>query len=207
VSPSRFEDHFSAQAAAYRRFRPGYPSVLFPYLVSIAPGRDRAWDCASGSGQAALGLAPFFAHVVATDVSAPQLAHAPPGANVSYVLTMAEEPAIDSRCADLITVAQALHWLDRERFYAAARRILKPRGVIAAWAYGLIRIAPDLDGIIEHWYREDLGPYWPAQRRRVDDAYRSLEFPFPELETPRFTMTATWSLEKLLGYLGTWSAV
>jgi len=55
-----FKDHFSKQAADYAKFRPGYPQELFDYLGSIAPTRQLAWDCATGSGQAAVGLATVF---------------------------------------------------------------------------------------------------------------------------------------------------
>ncbi len=60
----KFKDHFSGHAANYAKFRPNYPRQLFEYLVSIAPGRGRAWDCATGNGQAAVGLSAFFECVI-----------------------------------------------------------------------------------------------------------------------------------------------
>jgi len=79
---SGFADHFSATAAAYATFRPRYPDALFEWLAAIAPSRECAWDCATGSGQAASGLARHFEQVVATDPSAAQLAHAAAGDHV-----------------------------------------------------------------------------------------------------------------------------
>ena len=72
----RFADHFSRGAAAYAEFRPRYPRALFVWLAASAPGRSLAWDCATGTGQAAIGLADDFARVVATDASAAQVASA-----------------------------------------------------------------------------------------------------------------------------------
>lgn len=65
-----FKDHFLETAAGYVRFRPRYPEALFDYLAGEAPGRERAWDCATGSGQAAIGLARHFEQGIATDAGA-----------------------------------------------------------------------------------------------------------------------------------------
>ena len=113
-----FKDHFSKQAADYAKFRPGYPHELFVYLGSIAPSRQLAWDCGTGNGQAAVALASVFDRVVATDASEKQIANAQPHERVEYRVAPAENSGIDSRTLDLITVAQALHWFDLDRFYA-----------------------------------------------------------------------------------------
>ena len=52
-----------------------------------------------------------------------------------------------------------------------------------------------------------LAGYWPPERRHVDDGYRSLPFPFEELDAPAFEIRLDWRLEDLVGYIGTWSAV
>lgn len=54
-------DQFSAVARAYARYRPSYPAELFAALARAAPGRRAAWDCATGTGQAATGLAAHLA--------------------------------------------------------------------------------------------------------------------------------------------------
>jgi SAM-dependent methyltransferase len=202
----RFKDHFSAQAPDYARYRPNYPGDLFAWLAAQAPARDAAWDCGTGSGQAALGLVPLFARVIATDPSASQIAHAAPHPRIDYRLAPAEASGIESGTLDLVTVAQALHWFDPERFFAEARRVLKPGGAIAAWTYTLLDIEPQIDALVSDYYYNVIGPYWPPERRMVEDGYRSLHFPFAAIEAPRFEMRIEWSLEELLGYLGTWSA-
>jgi SAM-dependent methyltransferase len=200
-----FSDHFSGHAADYAKFRPHYPEKLFRFLASLTSERKLAWDCATGNGQAAVALADFFEGVIATDASKEQIANAHPHPRVDYRVAPAENSGIDSHTIDLITVAQALHWFDLNRFYAEARRVLKPNGVIAASAYNLLSIAPAIDAIINHYYSDVVGPYWPPERILVEK-FNKLEFPFPEINAPSFAMVAHWNLEQLLGYLRTWSA-
>ena len=57
------------------------------------------------------------------------------------------------------------------------------------------------------FYTEVVGPFWPGNRVLVDQGYRTVEFPSPELAPPRFEMTEEWTLDHVVGYLGTWSAV
>jgi SAM-dependent methyltransferase len=201
-----FQDHFSAQAAAYARFRPGYPATLYEFLAGLAPGRSLAWDCGTGNGQAAVGLAAHFDQVIASDASGEQIAQAMPHPRVTYCVATAENPPAAVQAADLVTVAQALHWFDHARFYAQLRRILRPGGVFAAWGYALMQISPAIDTVVQDYYARIVGPYWPADRRHIDSGYQTLPFPLTEVATPPFRMIADWSLEALFGYLDTWSA-
>jgi SAM-dependent methyltransferase len=202
-----FKDYFSQHANAYARYRPHYPPALFEYLASLPAQHHTAWDCATGNGQAALGLTPYFQRVIATDASPEQLANAFPHEKITYRVARAESAGLPPGSVDLITVAQAVHWFDIPAFFEEARRTLKPGGAIAVWAYGLSRISPSLDPIVDRFYSETVGPYWPSERKYVDDGYRSLVFPFDELQAPDFTVELSWSLAGLLGYLRTWSPV
>lgn len=201
-----FKDHFSRQSADYAKYRPGYPEELFNWLASSPVARDLAWDVGTGNGQAALGLARHFRHVVASDAAEAQLRNAAAHERITYKVMPAEQSDISDASVDLIAVAQALHWFDLDRFYAEAQRVLKRGGVIAAWTYGCNEISPEVDAILRHYYREIVGPYWPAERRHVDAHYRTIPFPFAEIRAPSFRMEMRWNLEELLGYLGTWSA-
>lgn len=202
-----FKDHFSHQSTAYGLYRPHYPRSLFVYLVSLVERHERAWDCGTGNGQAAVCLADYFDEVIATDASEQQIAHAIPHKQVSYRVRPAEDSGLEAGSVDLITVGQALHWFDLKRFYAEVRRVLRSEGMLAVWCYGLLRVSPPVNVVLEHFYREIVGPYWPPERKWIDKGYQGLEFPFSELETPCFQMESQWTLEHLLGYLGTWSAV
>ena len=200
-----FKDHFSKQAAGYAKFRPRYPQELFDYLGSIAPSRELAWDCGTGNGQAAVGLASVFDHVIATDASEKQIANAQSHDIVQYRVAPAENSGIGSETIDLIMVAQALHWFDLDRFYAEARRVLKADGVLAASAYNLLQIEPAVDAIVNRYYHEVVGPFWPPERELVEQ-FANLSFPFHEIDAPQFEITVQWNLDHLLGYLRTWSS-
>ncbi|MDR2239371.1 MAG: class I SAM-dependent methyltransferase [Zoogloeaceae bacterium] len=201
-----FKDHFSRQAPDYARYRPNYPAGLFAWLAEIAPARAVVWDCGTGSGQAAVGLAAHFERVIATDPSRTQLAHAEPHPRVDYRLAPAEDSRLDAASVDLVTVAQAIHWFDLDKFYAEAKRVLKPGGVIAAWTYTLLDVEAGLDELLLDLYKNVVGPYWPLERWMVDDRYRSLPFPFEPITAPAFEIRTEWSRDDLIGYLGTWSA-
>jgi ubiquinone/menaquinone biosynthesis C-methylase UbiE len=202
-----FADQFTRQASAYAQFRPTYPEALFAALAERAPGRRRAWDCATGSGQAALGLARYFAHVAATDGSAGQLAAAVHHPRVGYAVALAEACPLADRCVDVVTVAQALHWLDRPVFFAEARRVLVPGGVLAFWCYTLAEVTAEVDRALARFYRDTVGPYFLPGRELVDEGYRSIEMPFEELAIAGFAIEREMGLVDYLGYLNTWSAV
>jgi SAM-dependent methyltransferase len=200
-------DHFSVVARAYASCRPRYPDELFTYLATLCCRHELAWDCAAGSGQATLPLARSFRRVVATDASKAMLRMAPPHPAVEYWVATAEASPLRSTSADLLAVAQALHWLDLESFYLEVERVLIPGGILAVWTYGNQTLdEPALDGILRRFYHEVVGPYWAPERRHVESGYRTLPFPFPELEPPTFTMEHYWTLPEVLGYVGTWSA-
>lgn len=203
---SRPGDHFSRQSEGYARFRPTYPDELFAWIARHSPAHDRVWDCATGGGQAARGLRRHFSGVVATDLSANQIAHAARIPGVTYHVAPAEHSGLADRSVDAVTVGQALHWFDVPAFATEARRVLRPGGLVVAWCYELFRSTPDVDAVIARLYHDVVGPYWLIERRWVDDGYRTMAFPFERIDTPALAIRSDWDLPRVLGYLGTWSA-
>jgi ubiquinone/menaquinone biosynthesis C-methylase UbiE len=205
-----FKDYFSALATDYANYRPHYPASFFAELAKAAPGHERAWDCATGNGQAAEGLAPYFTEVVATDASAQQIAAAEAmtqPVNVQFAVAPANASGLPDASVDVLLVAQAAHWFDLPGFYAEAERVLRPGGVLALLTYsGVCTQNEGLDVLLCEFYQVTVGPYWPPERAHVENDYRDLPFPWPEISFPAQTMTAQWSLDQLMGYLGTWSA-
>jgi ubiquinone/menaquinone biosynthesis C-methylase UbiE len=201
------KDHFSAVAGSYAEFRPRYPAALFRWLASRAPGTARVWDCACGSGQASIDLAEYFDEVVATDLSAEQLRQAQAHPHIQYRVALAEESQLPAASVDLVTVAQALHWFDCERFYAEARRVLRPAGLLAVWSYAVCTLeSAAADELLQDFYSHIVGPYWPAERRHVEEGYQGLPFPPREVAVPEFSMALHWTLAQLTGYVSSWSA-
>ncbi len=202
-----FEDHFQRVAPHYLKHRPSYPAALFDWLAQCCSQHQLAWDCGTGNGQAAVSLAQHFQHVLATDASAAQIAAATAHGRVEYRLAAAQASGLAPASVDLLVVAQALHWFDLERFYAEARRVLKPGGIIAVWCYGTVELEGEAANLLlQHFYHQVVGPYWPAEREHVATGYRQLPFPFSPIDAPPFPMHARWTREQLLGYLRSWSA-
>ena len=204
---SAFRDLFAFASGSYASHRPAYPAALFRWLASVSPRREWAWDCGTGSGQAAVALSEHFAHVVATDASVRQLESAHRTPCVHYLAAAAETAPLADGCVDLVTVAQALHWFERPRFFAEVDRVLRAGGLLAVWSYGMITIAPPIDAVLLRFYEDALGPYWPAERRLVESGYEGIALPYAEEAAPPFEMETSWRLTQLVGYLSTWSAV
>jgi SAM-dependent methyltransferase len=202
-----FPDHFSALANGYATFRPSYPADFVASVAALAPSLALAWDCATGNGQAALLLADHFERVVATDASAPQIALAKPHPRVDYRVALAERSGLADRSVDLITIAQALHWFDLPRAWTEMERVLKPRGVVAAWCYPLAQIDRKIGPVVWKFYEGRVGRFWPPERKHVEVDYRDFDFPFDELDGGTWSMEATLTRKRFLGYVATWSAV
>jgi SAM-dependent methyltransferase len=198
--------HFSTGSADYAAHRPTYPHALVDELACISPGHRLALDVGCGTGQLSVLLADRFDHVIATDASAAQIDNAQRRDRVTYRTALAQDSGLPDASVDLITVAQAAHWLDLDVFYAEVRRIARPNAAIALITYGVLHIDGPAEQIVQHFYRDTLAPYWPAERRHVEDGYRSLPFPFHETQPPDLAITLSWTLDDLLGYIRTWSA-
>ncbi len=203
----RFKDHFSGHSESYARYRPTYPSALYEFLASLVIESDLAWDCATGSGQAARGLSPYFDRVIASDASENQVKNAENPGNIEYRVFRAEDADIRDKTVDLVTVAQALHWFDFDSFYREASRVLKRDGIMAVWTYRIHEIEKEIDAIVTRFYGDVVGPFWPPERKHVESGYDTIPFPFDEIPSPEFSMELQWQLDDLLGYIESWSAV
>ena len=202
-----FQDHFSGHAADYAAARPRYPPGLFQWLSDQCLHHDLAWDAGCGNGQASLALAQHFARIHASDPSAEQVASAPEDPRITWRVESAETCSLRNHSVDLVTAGQAFHWFNQARFCAEAIRVLRPGGLVAVWCYGASRVDTAVDAVFHELYEARLGPYWPPERRHVENAYRGLPFPFEEVtDAPQFSMALDWTLAQYLAYLRTWSA-
>ncbi len=199
-------DRYSGAGAEYLHYRPVYPEKLFRYLAGSCRRREKAWDVATGNGQAAFGLAKHFSQIYATDPSPSQLQNAMARDNIHYQTAAENHPELKKRSLDLICVAQAAHYLDLEVFYKEVNRVLKKYGVLACWNYGLPHIDPEIDECVTDFCTNFLNSSWDSKRRKLELNFRTLEFPLRESVTPRFEINTEWSLEHFMGFLGSMSA-
>lgn len=202
------KDLFSSGSQLYQQARPSYPQEVVQEILNHVPERGFAWDCGAGSGQFTQLLSPYFDHVVATDMSEKQLNLAPYFDNVSYQVQSAEQTSFTAQSFDLISVAQAIHWFDFDGFYKEVERTLKPQGILAVIGYGLIHVEnAAINTMIQNLYAEKLDGYQDAERRYIDEEYKTIPFPFDEINVAEFKMQYQWSSAQLLKYLSTWSAI
>lgn len=201
------KDNFSSQSDMYAKYRPTYPSAFFSYLNTLVPVKQRAWDCGTGNGQVAFALAETFEKVFATDMSQAQIDHAAQANNINYSVQPAEHTNFEDNQFDLIIVAQAIHWFDFDKFYTEVKRTAKENALICVTGYGRIMISEAIDALITDFYTRVIGKYWDKERRYIDENYETIPFPFEEIEAPAFENKLSWTLEHLIGYLNTWSAV
>jgi ubiquinone/menaquinone biosynthesis C-methylase UbiE len=197
---------FSVKSDEYAAARPHYPRELLEAIVSLCPDTRRAWDCGTGTGQAAVALAEWFAEVEATDVSPQQIANAVAHERVRYSVRAAEQSTFSKESFSLVTVAQALHWFDLRQFWPEVLRVLRPGGIFAAWTYTTPFLSEELDSIVATRLMNVIKDYWSPQNQLAWDGYTTVPFPFQELPAPKVAMQLNWTLAQFIAYLGTWSA-
>jgi SAM-dependent methyltransferase len=216
----------NAISAAYATFRPHYPPALFAavakHCTTAAKRRRLCVDVGCGTGQAAISLLDYFDSVVGVDPSATQVAHAPTHARATYAVASAETFAsfIPSgpHSADCVTVAQAIHWFDLEKFMGQVDLTLKqePGALLAFWSYPLCTIVshPQVDALLRSLDAMLMSEgHWPPERRHVDNHYAEIWTPeyFPDdrwhREVDSFSVEKRMLLDEFVSYLSTMSGV
>lgn len=202
-----FKDHFSGHAEAYATFRPHYPEPFYAWLINLTARQENAWDCGTGNGQAAIRLAESFDTVTATDASAQQIRQAQPHPKVHYFVEPAEQSHLETGSVDIITAAASIHWFDMHAFYGEVKRVARRDALLAVWAYDRVKISNEIDILVDRLYYDIAGPFWPKERRWVEEQYKTIPFPFEEISAPSFAINHTLTVDDLIGYLRTWSSV
>ena len=202
------KDLFSKQSDLYARYRPTYPKELYDHILPFVKEKNIAWDCATGNGQAAVVLAEHFKKVIATDISAAQIEKASLKDNIEYLVCPAESTPFEENTFDLVTVAQAYHWIKWDEFKNEVTRVCKPRAVIAIWTYSRNKLGDKkIDDAVYSFYENVTKPYWDYERKYVDELYKTVEFNFELLPVKQFETILNWQREDMIGYISSWSAI
>lgn len=199
-------DHFSSHSEIYSAYRPVYPQPLYDFILRHVEARESAWDCGTGNGQVARVLCRHFKKVFATDISQQQIDQGTRASNIFYSIERAEKTSFEDSQFNLITVAQALHWFQADKFFDEVRRTGSPGGLIAVWGYDLLNISAEIDNLFLKFYHETVGPYWNQSRKLVESRYEGIPFPFEAIAAPGFEIVVEWTPEHFEGYLTSWSA-
>ena len=208
----------AAHASIYRKFRPTYPQkildLISDYVKTHACGSfDLAVDVACGSGQSTFYLQDTFKQCIGVDISKAQVEQARTAAsekeviNVSFVEGSADKLPMKDASVDVVSLAQAWHWLEPEGFYKECKRVLKPRGCVAVYGYGQGHLMNKRsDTLLQQFYSGTLGGYWHDRRTHIDNQYRGVVLPFKNTKRHNFNMTKHMSLDSYFGYVSSWSA-
>ncbi len=206
-------NYFAHETAAerYAQSRPYFHPLVIERIrafLGLATRVPVGIDVACGTGQSALALTDIADSVIAADISPAMLAHAPAHPRIRYEEAPAEQLCGESHSADLITVALAFHWLDRTRFLAEARRILRPEGTLVIYwndFYAEMKENPEF----VRWVRNGYAARYPKPPRNgeplTDDEARACGFVFAGRE--RYTNEVVFRPAELVGYLMTHSNV
>jgi ubiquinone/menaquinone biosynthesis C-methylase UbiE len=196
---------YSPYAKKYAQSRPRYPDELFKYLVSLVEQHMVAWDCATGSGQAALSLVNYFKKVIATDISSEQISNAVRHNRIEYRVCQAEKSGISNNSVNLITVASAVHWFDLNNFYREVQRVITPGGILAVWTYHVGYVEPPFDKLFLNFYNQILAPYFSKGAKLVDKKYSTISLPGKQIKVKDFFVSAKWNLSNMLNFIESWS--
>jgi len=213
----------AGQAQFYNLSRPTYPKPLIDQIVESVTPRSPglAIDVGTGSGQLAfqLGDALGYQQVIGVDRSEQQLsAIRDEHPAVSFQVGSATDLPCDSKSADLITVAQALHWFPLQDFFDEVHRKLNSDGTLAILLYNTPKHLkdPEMNAMFHEYYFETLGSHlgldhpdnvWDIDRRIVDNSYA--DYPFDsnfscvirsEVYSQRIVL-----LDQFFNYLRSWS--
>lgn len=126
------ENKFTGKAEIYAKYRPSYPVELINWLYERT-GAETVADIGAGTGIFTKCLLKKDWEITAVEPNDDMLSELTRvlGNDVKIVKASAENTALQSNCFDLITVAQAFHWFDKDKFKTECKRILKPNGFLA----------------------------------------------------------------------------
>lgn len=207
---------YAAHAHIYSKYRPTYPiavvEAITSYVTRLGGSLGHALDVACGSGQSTFYLKDTFKLITGVDISKAQLEEAKSKCqkenidNIQFLTGSGMELPVESESVDVVTIAQALHWLDIDKFFTECKRVLKPRGCVAVYGYGNVcLINKQCNELVSNFYSNTLQGCWHDARHHIDEEYRSIHMPFSNTQRIDTSMPYETSLDAFIGYVSTWS--
>jgi SAM-dependent methyltransferase len=199
------ENPFIVDAAGrYNRYRPYHHERTLERAFGMAtPEPGPALDVACGTGLSTMALWRYGIRAVGVDTSAPMLRVARSVAGVPVAQAEAEHLPVSDTAYSLLTCGSGLHWINRDRFWAEARRVLLPGGLVIVYDHGFLAQAAEASGFAE-WHQKRYLPRYPAPPRNSAPEH---EMPpgFEKVGDEVFTETIPLDHRSLVGYLLTQS--
>jgi ubiquinone/menaquinone biosynthesis C-methylase UbiE len=121
-------ESFGSMAQQYDRYRATYPDALFDDLAALEP--MQVLDVGCGTGKAAVALARHGLSVLGVDLDE-RMADVARGHGIAVEVAAFETWEDAGRQFDLITCAEAWHWIDPILAIPKAARLLRVGGTIA----------------------------------------------------------------------------
>jgi SAM-dependent methyltransferase len=207
-------NYFNPKSAAerYARGRLYFHPLIVERVkrfLSITEPLSSALDVGCGTGLSSNALREIALSVTAVDASAEMVALAPRVKGIRFVVARAEDLPFGEGEFDLVTLSQVFHWLDREKFLAEAKRVLRTDGWLVVYDdyFSAGQMAEDPE--FQTWYREKyLVRYPPPPRAELAFTAENTErYGFRLLGEEWHQHTVSLSLERLVDYLVTQSNV
>lgn len=133
-------DRFSGFAHQYDNYRPSPPKDLMETLSKLTKSEkpQLVVDLGCGTGLSTRPWASFAEKVVGVDPSPDMLREAQEKtreSNVTFQAGFGHETGLPDSCADIVTCASSLHWMEPTPTLNEVRRIMRSGGVFAAYGY------------------------------------------------------------------------
>ncbi|MGF1436346.1 class I SAM-dependent methyltransferase [Bacillus thuringiensis] len=130
-------ENFTDRADIYAKYRPSYPNEYIDYLLSAnqLKGNRIVADIGSGTGIFSRQLLESGLHVIGVEPNDDMRKIAEQSLKLysrfQSIKATAEHTTLKENSVDLVTVAQAFHWFNKEAFKIECQRILKQKANVA----------------------------------------------------------------------------
>jgi ubiquinone/menaquinone biosynthesis C-methylase UbiE len=151
---------WTGEASKYDRTRPAPPPALLDLLTQVihTPHPALVVDVGSGTGLSTAIWGERAQQVIGIEPNADmrqeavrKIEHHPAASHITYREGVAHRTGLPDGCADIVTCAQSLHWMEPTSTLAEIARILRPGGLFAAYDYDW---PPALNWELERVYQD-----------------------------------------------------